>query len=48
MGSFSQHGYVQPSMAEVLKARGANSLYHNNAIQFWKIDADGSIHNVRA
>jgi sulfane dehydrogenase subunit SoxC len=39
---------VQPSMAEVLKLRGANSNYHNNAIQYWKIDADGSVQNVRA
>ena len=38
---------VQPGMAEVLKLRGANSNYHNNAIQYWKIDADGSVQNVR-
>jgi sulfane dehydrogenase subunit SoxC len=41
-------GNVQPGMTEVLKSRGVNSLYHNNAIQYWKIDADGSVHNVRA
>ena len=40
-------GSVQPSMAEVLRLRGANSNYHNNAIQYWKIDTDGSVSNVR-
>ena len=46
--TIDEKGNLQPSMAEVLKARGAASLYHNNAIQYWKIDADGSVHNVRA
>ena len=46
--TIDEKGNVQPGMAEVLKSRGVNSLYHNNAIQYWKIDADGSVHNVRA
>ena len=41
-------GYVQPHMAEVLKSRGAASFYHNNAIQFWQVAADGGVANVRA
>jgi len=39
-------GYVQPTLAELAKVRGLNSVYHNNAIQSWKVAADGSVHNV--
>ncbi len=39
-------GYVQPTRADLVKVRGLNSVYHNNAIQNWKVAADGSIHNV--
>jgi sulfane dehydrogenase subunit SoxC len=41
-------GYVQPTLAELAKVRGLNSFYHNNAIQSWKVAADGSVHNVHA
>jgi sulfane dehydrogenase subunit SoxC len=41
-------GYVQPTLAELVKVRGLNSIYHNNAIQSWKVAADGSVHNARA
>jgi sulfane dehydrogenase subunit SoxC len=41
-------GYVQPTLAELVKVRGRNSLYFNNAIQSWKVAADGSVHNVHA
>jgi sulfane dehydrogenase subunit SoxC len=41
-------GYVQPMLAELVKVRGLNSVYHNNAIQAWKVAADGSVHNARA
>ena len=39
-------GYVQPTLTELIKVRGLNSIYHNNAIQSWKVAADGSVHNV--
>ena len=39
-------GYVQPTLAELVKVRGLNSIYFNNAIQSWKVAADGSVHNV--
>jgi len=39
-------GYVQPTLAELVKVRGLNSVYFNNAIQNWKVAADGSVHNV--
>ena len=39
-------GYVQPTLAALVKVRGVNSHYFNNAIQSWKVAADGSVHNV--
>jgi sulfane dehydrogenase subunit SoxC len=41
-------GYVQPTLAELVRVRGLNSSYCNNAIQSWKVVADGSVHNVHA
>jgi sulfane dehydrogenase subunit SoxC len=41
-------GYVQPTLAELVKVRGLNSVYFNNAIQNWKVAADGGVHNVHA
>ena len=41
-------GYVQPTLAELVKVRGVRSSFHNNAIQSWKIAVDGSVHNVHA
>jgi sulfane dehydrogenase subunit SoxC len=41
-------GYVQPALAALVRVRGLNSFYHNNAIQSWKVAADGSVHNVHA
>jgi sulfane dehydrogenase subunit SoxC len=41
-------GYVQPTLAELVKVRGLNSVYFNNAIQNWKVAADGSVHNAHA
>jgi sulfane dehydrogenase subunit SoxC len=41
-------GYVQPTLAELVSVRGLNSRFFNNAIQSWKVAADGSVHNVHA
>jgi sulfane dehydrogenase subunit SoxC len=41
-------GYVQPTLGELVKVRGLNSIFHNNAIQSWKVAADGTVHNARA
>jgi sulfane dehydrogenase subunit SoxC len=41
-------GYVQPTLAALVKVRGLQSTYHNNAIQTWKVAADGTVHNARA
>jgi sulfane dehydrogenase subunit SoxC len=39
-------GYVQPTKAELRKARGVNSVYHNNGIQTWHVRASGEVENV--
>jgi sulfane dehydrogenase subunit SoxC len=41
-------GYVQPTLAELVRVRGLNFIYFNNAIQSWKVAANGSVHNVQA
>jgi sulfane dehydrogenase subunit SoxC len=41
-------GYVQPTLAALVGVRGLDSYYFNNAIQSWKVAADGSVHNVHA
>ena len=38
-------GYTQPWLGELIKVRGMNSQYHSNAIQAWKIAADGTMTN---
>jgi sulfane dehydrogenase subunit SoxC len=40
-------GYVQPSIRELRAARGTRSIYHNNAIQTWRVDATGEVSNVQ-
>ena len=41
-------GYLQPTRQDLVKVRGTNSLYHYNAIQSWKVQADGRIRNIYA
>jgi sulfane dehydrogenase subunit SoxC len=38
--------YVQPTITELHKARGTESIYHNNAIQTWLIKSTGEAENV--
>jgi sulfane dehydrogenase subunit SoxC len=40
--------YVQPTFAELLAVRGENSFYHNNAVQPWRIDAQGQVTNANS
>ena len=40
-------GYVQPTLAALREVRGTRSIYHNNAIQSWKIDSNGEVSNVQ-
>jgi len=41
-------GYRQPTRAELVAIRGVNSNYHNNAIQSWRVAADGAVTNGNA
>jgi len=38
--------YVQPSRQALVAVRGVNSRYHYNAIQSWRVTADGTVQNV--
>jgi len=40
-------GYVQPDFKDLTAVRGDNSLYHNNAVQPWRIAANGEVSNGR-
>ncbi|WP_050464904.1 sulfite dehydrogenase [Herbaspirillum autotrophicum] len=40
-------GYVQPKINELRAVRGTRSIYHNNAIQSWKIAESGEVSNVQ-
>jgi len=41
-------GYVQPTLQELVRVRGTDSVYHNNGIQSWAVASDGAITNVQA
>ncbi|HEY7651008.1 MAG TPA: sulfite dehydrogenase [Methylomirabilota bacterium] len=40
-------GQVQPTIAQLRGVRGTRSIYHNNAIQSWKVAASGEVSNVQ-
>ena len=40
-------GYVQPKINELRAVRGTRSIYHNNAIQSWKVADSGEVANVQ-
>ena len=40
-------GYVQPTLPALREVRGTRSIYHNNAIQSWKIGSNGEVSNVQ-
>jgi sulfane dehydrogenase subunit SoxC len=40
-------GYVQPKIAQLRAVRGTRSIYHNNAIQSWRVAASGEVGNVQ-
>ncbi|MGB8856281.1 MAG: sulfite dehydrogenase [Burkholderiales bacterium] len=39
--------YVQPKINQLRAARGTKSIYHNNAIQSWKLAENGELSNVQ-
>jgi len=40
-------GYVQPKINQLREVRGTRSVYHNNAIQSWKVDPSGEVTNAQ-
>jgi sulfane dehydrogenase subunit SoxC len=40
-------GYVQPTYRQLRAVRGSRSIYHNNAIQTWLVEAGGEVKNVQ-
>ena len=45
---YDETGYVQPTLADLVKVRGLSSVYHLNAIQSWHVATDGTVTNVHA
>ena len=39
--------YVQPAYGQLRAVRGTKSIYHNNAIQSWKVVESGEVSNVQ-
>jgi sulfane dehydrogenase subunit SoxC len=44
--AIDETGYVQPTRAALIDARGTNSIYHYNGIKAWTVRADGTVTNV--
>ncbi len=40
-------GYVQPTINQLREVRGTKSIYHNNAIQTWRVADFGEVTNVQ-
>ena len=40
-------GHVQPKINQLRAVRGTRSIYHNNAVQSWKIADSGEVSNVQ-
>ena len=45
--AIDETGYVQPKIAQLRAVRGTRSIYHNNAIQSWRVAASGEVGNVQ-
>ena len=44
--AMDETGYVQPTKKQLREVRGLNSVYHNNCIQTWHVNSDGTAENV--
>ena len=44
--AIDSQGAVQPTKDQLRQVRGENSIYHNNGIQTWAVNADGEAENV--
>ena len=45
--AIDETGQIQPMMRQLRAVRGTRSIYHNNAIQTWSVQANGEVWNVQ-
>jgi sulfane dehydrogenase subunit SoxC len=45
--AMDETGYVQPKINQLRAKRGTKSIYHNNAIQSWRVADSGEVGNVQ-
>ena len=45
--AIDEAGYVQPKINQLREVRGRRSIYHNNAIQSWRVAESGEVGNVQ-
>jgi len=45
--SVDETGYVQPTLAQLRKSRGVESIYHKNSIHTWRVKPSGEVVNVQ-
>jgi len=45
--AIDETGYVQPKINQLRAVRGTRSIYHNNAIQSWRVAESGTVWNVQ-
>jgi len=45
--AIDETGFVQPTIRQLREVRGTRSIYHNNAIQTWRVDVTGEVTNVQ-
>ena len=45
--AIDETGYVQPKINQLRAVRGTRSIYHNNAIQSWRVAESGTVYNVQ-
>ena len=45
--AMDETGFVQPGYGQLRAVRGTKSIYHNNAIQSWKVSESGEVSNVQ-
>ncbi|MGE5097496.1 MAG: sulfite dehydrogenase, partial [Betaproteobacteria bacterium] len=45
--AIDETGYVQPKINQLREVRGKRSIYHNNAIQSWRVADNGEVSNVQ-
>jgi sulfane dehydrogenase subunit SoxC len=45
--AIDETGYVQPTLEQLRRVRGVNSIYHKNSIHTWQLSHTGEVKNVQ-